>query len=269
MNPTRKLNRRSFLFTVAGGAITAGGALGIVSDEARALQVTDCDPSDPAGRGSGRTPRTGVTDSDSGGNADRGGCGRGTRPPTGSAQPGSTGITDSDPTDRAGYGRGSRGGGGTGVSDADTGANADRGGHGRGRTGVTDSDTGTGSDPIGRGRGTGGRSPNSGVDRSAHFGEEDLAGRWQLYTTGDLARPGPLRGMLNLYLQGRAAFFSESDAYRRQYPASWRLNDGGRVGIQLQHERGESFLDGRLSEDGRVMHVRDLSTTYEYYLYRR
>lgn len=63
-----------------------------------------------------------------------------------------TGITDRDPGDRVGNGRG----GGTGITDRDTGPGADPAGRGRGLTppasqGVTDSDP---TDPIGRGRGT-------------------------------------------------------------------------------------------------------------------
>ena len=53
----------------------------------------------------------------------------------GSGDPGRTGITDRDPSDPVGRGRG--GGGGYGS-----------------RTGITDSDSGPGADPVGRGRGT-------------------------------------------------------------------------------------------------------------------
>lgn len=70
-----------------------------------------------------------------------------------------TGITDRDPSDRVGYGRG----GGTGITDADSGPGADPAGRGRGAsgpprgvgeyTGVTDADTGAGADPPQRGRG--------------------------------------------------------------------------------------------------------------------
>jgi len=61
-------------------------------------------------------------------------------------------VTDRDPTDPVGRGRG----GGTGITDADSGVGADPAGRGRGggprpgSTGVTDSDPG---DPVGRGRG--------------------------------------------------------------------------------------------------------------------
>ena len=80
MTTLRKLNRRSFLARVAGGA--AAGSLMLVAGRAGA-QVTDCDRgtgADPAGRGTGRSTRTGVTDSDSGAAADPSGCGRGGRP---------------------------------------------------------------------------------------------------------------------------------------------------------------------------------------------
>ncbi len=97
--------------------------------------ITDRDPSDPSGRGRGTSghPQTGVTDSDP---TDPVGGGRGT---TGGHRPGYTGVTDSDGgagADRGGYGRGSQGGGQyTGVTDSDSGAGADRGGYGRGTGG--------------------------------------------------------------------------------------------------------------------------------------
>jgi len=70
-------------------------------------------------------------------------------------------ITDHDPTDPSGHGRG----GGTGITDADSGPGADPAGRGRGTspsqsrgvgpvTGVTDSDGGPTADPPQRGRGT-------------------------------------------------------------------------------------------------------------------
>ena len=97
MKPTRKISRRSFLTRVAGGAIAGGAALTILGESAEAGQVSDRDPSDPAGRG-----RTGITDNDSGNNADRAGHGRGGR---------RSGITDNDrgrSADPAGNGRGRR-----------------------------------------------------------------------------------------------------------------------------------------------------------------
>lgn len=73
-------------------------------------------------------------------------------------QAGAGQITDRDPSDPVGRGRG----GGSGITDRDAGPGADPAGRGRGATlpsdaGVTDSDTGAGADPIGRGRGGGGR----------------------------------------------------------------------------------------------------------------
>ena len=134
--PVRKLNRRSFLSRVAGGAVTAG-ALGLVGGYAARAQTG---------------PYTGVTDNDSGSYADSSGHGRG---PGGNAygQPQSnpqTGVTDRDPSDPVGHGRG----GSTGYSDSDSGPNADPSGRGtRGanaQTGYTDSDP---SDRSGQGRG--------------------------------------------------------------------------------------------------------------------
>ena len=60
MIPTRRLNRRSFLGRVAGGA--AAGAFGLVGGEARAGQTG---------------PYTGISDNDSGSYADNAGHGRG------------------------------------------------------------------------------------------------------------------------------------------------------------------------------------------------
>ena len=148
-------SRRSFLARVAGG-VAAGGALALVSGEARAFQVTDSDSGakgDPAGRGRGRT-----------------------------------GESDGDPTDPAGYGRprtgcsdGDSGTNGdpagrgrcrTGESDSDSGANADAAGHGRPRTGLSDGDSGAGADAAGRGRGCGrvqrpGSRPDAAIRRAA------------------------------------------------------------------------------------------------------
>jgi hypothetical protein len=72
-----------------------------------------------------------------------------------------TQVTDHDPTDPSGHGRG----GGTGVTDSDSGPGADPAARGRGtspgqsrgdglNTGVTDSDSGPNADPPQRGRGT-------------------------------------------------------------------------------------------------------------------
>ena len=189
MKPSRKLNRRSFLAQVAGGAVGAG-ALGLIHGEAWAYQVytgvTDRDEGalrDGSGYGRGGTrPQsggqpeaggaplqqpTGITDSDTGSNSDNAGYGRGGQQaisdndptdPAGQgrnvrnrAQPPQTGVTDGDPTDPVGAGRG----GSTGYSDSDSGANADPSGRGqRGRptqTGITDRDP---TDSYGQGQGT-------------------------------------------------------------------------------------------------------------------
>lgn len=120
MKVTRKLNRRSFLGRVVGGAVAGGGALVLLNGKAEA-QITDSDRgpnADAVGRGRG----TGLTDSDSGPNADTAGNGRGST----SRRP----CTDNDQgpnSDRAGDGRGN------GVTDSDRGSNSDRAGCGRGR----------------------------------------------------------------------------------------------------------------------------------------
>lgn len=109
MKPTRKVSRRSFMRTVAGGA--AGGALLVVSARANA-QTSDADSGpnkDPSGRG-----ETGLTDGDSGSNADRANHGRRPRACTdtdsgpnadSSANGRGNRRTDNDPTDRGGCGR--------------------------------------------------------------------------------------------------------------------------------------------------------------------
>lgn len=161
MKPTRRLTRRSFLGTVAGGA-AAAGALGVIGGTARAaLQtgpytgISDNDSgshADNAGHGRGpggnasgqpaqpQPGQTGYSDSDSGANADPSGGGRrGQRP--------QTGITDGDPTDPYGQGHGTSGG---------TSHNSVRR-RGDGSiahyTGITDSDSGTARDPSNYGRG--------------------------------------------------------------------------------------------------------------------
>ncbi len=101
MRRVRKVSRRSFLGSVAGGA--AAGSLLLVSDEAAALQsgCTDADPlsrgGDPGGQGrhcQGR-PRTGCSDGDP---SDPGGAGR-------NCTPGAQGCSDSDPSDPSGRGQ--------------------------------------------------------------------------------------------------------------------------------------------------------------------
>jgi len=168
MKSLRRLNRRSFLRQVAGGA-TALGALGVIGGEARALQtgphtgVTDTDSGSHAdnadhGRGPGGTSsgqpaqpqqgQTGYSDSDSGPNADPSGAGRrGQRP--------QTGITDQDSTDSYGQGRGTSGARThnsiqrrpdgsfahyTGITDTDSGATRDPSNYGRGSRDCRDSD---------------------------------------------------------------------------------------------------------------------------------
>jgi hypothetical protein len=108
LKPTRGLNRRSFLGRVTGG-VAAAGAFAIIGDGARAWQPL---------------PYTGVTDSDQGREADANGHGR---HPCGTASAPLRSITDGDPTDRAGHGRG----GYTGLTDGDVGRNADTDGRGR------------------------------------------------------------------------------------------------------------------------------------------
>jgi hypothetical protein len=95
MRRTHRLNRRSFLARVAGGAVA--GAFATASGTPAFAQITDRDPTDPAGRGRG----------------------------------GGSGITDRDPTDPAGRGRG----GGSGITDSDTGQGSDPAGRGRGAAG--------------------------------------------------------------------------------------------------------------------------------------
>src|SRR5690606_3901680 len=131
MSEKKKLNRRSFMSRIAGGALIAGGATVMISGKAAPQNYT------------------GRTDNDSGSYAERAGYGR-------------TGLTDSDTgggSDRAGYGRGGGGGGGrTGWTDTDSGGNADNAGNGRGATrnsptGLTDGDGGSAADRASYGRG--------------------------------------------------------------------------------------------------------------------
>ena len=89
MKPRHGIGRRSFLAQVTGGAVIGGGALALAGSAQAGGQVTDCDPTDPGGRGTGRRPRTGLTDRDGGASADPPGCGRSgaARPPTDTARP--------------------------------------------------------------------------------------------------------------------------------------------------------------------------------------
>lgn len=119
------VSRRSFVALVTGAA-----AASIVSAPALA-QRTDSDPTDPAG--AGRT--TGITDNDP---TDEAGNGRG-----------NSGLTDSDSganADCANRGRGNA----TGETDSDSGNGADQAGNGR--SGLSDSDV---NDAAGYGRGRG------------------------------------------------------------------------------------------------------------------
>ncbi len=127
MKTTRKLNRRSFFFTVA-GTVAAASTVGLIAPtEAEALQCTDSDTgsySDPAGGGRrcGRR-RTGCTDRDSGRYADPAGNGR------------------------------CRARRRSGCTDSDRGRYADPAGNGRcRRRSCTDADTGRYADGVGRGR---------------------------------------------------------------------------------------------------------------------
>ena len=123
----RRVSRRSFLGKVLGGA--AIGAVAIVggATEAEAQRCTDSDGgryADRAGYGRRcRRRRTGITDRDP---YDPVGGGRG----RGRRRRYRSGITDRDPGDPVGNGRGGR----------------------RGRTGCTDSDGGSYADPAGNGR---------------------------------------------------------------------------------------------------------------------
>jgi len=134
MKPTRKLSRRSFFATVAGGIATAGIIATVGATEAEA--------------------QSGCSDSDSGSYGDPGGNGRRCRGNYGRRR---TGCTDRDVgrgADGVGYGRrcGYRP---AGCSDSDSGRYGDPSGRGRrcgGRRHCSDSDTGRYADPIGRGR---------------------------------------------------------------------------------------------------------------------
>jgi len=188
MKPTRKLSRRSFLRQVGGTAFVGGAGIGLFgASGAHAHQtgpytgVTDTDSgsyADNAGHGRGpggnrsgqpaqpQPGQTGYSDSDSGANADPSGAGR--RGPQ-------SGVTDSDPTDASGAGRGTgrrpdRSGRYTGITDSDNGATRDRGGYGIGdvhrdadhqdqgviitrpRSVCTDADGAPNRDPVGQGR---------------------------------------------------------------------------------------------------------------------
>jgi hypothetical protein len=129
MDIRRKLNRRSFLSRVAGGAIVGGGAIAFVAGSAAAHPTSDNDPTDPGGA----SPRQGTwphSDTDEGATADPvGRAGRLGHYSDTDSGPGSDPvnhgrrITDSDPRDPPNY-----------------------------RPQITDSDGGSYGDPAGRGR---------------------------------------------------------------------------------------------------------------------
>ena len=151
MRTSRRVTRRSFLSSVTAG-ITAGGAMAFMAGSARAQ---------------GRT-YTGVTDADTGANADSPGYGRGTHNvytdqdtgPNADAQFHGRGPAGRD--GRGTSGQGEYGGPGTYCTDNDRGSNADpagRGtcGHPRDRTQVrnhicSDSDSGGNADASGYGQ---------------------------------------------------------------------------------------------------------------------
>ncbi len=168
MSRSTRLNRRSFVKQITGGAMIGGAASLFLSG--RAAAVTDQDPNDPVGSGSGNSP---PSDSD---RRDR--AGFPTHSPTGytgytdrdtadtayhGRQGGVTRITDQDPTDRPGNGYGPRDRvrqPPTGFSDYDP---VDSDGYSptpplgrQANPGVTDRDP---SDTAGHGRGTGGGGP--------------------------------------------------------------------------------------------------------------
>jgi hypothetical protein len=121
MKASRKLNRRSFVATVIGGAAAGGGATFLVADRSAAQTM----------------PYTGVTDSDTGAHADRPGYGVGVR----------NQYTDRDTGPNADpqfHGRGPNG--------RPPNSPSGQGSYGEPATGCSDSDSGPGSDPGGRGR---------------------------------------------------------------------------------------------------------------------
>jgi hypothetical protein len=157
MTPTRRLNRRSFVATVLGGAIVGGGATALVVGPAQAQNtrysgVTDSDTGEHADRpGYGVGTRNNYTDQDIGPNADAQFHGRG---PNGRAEGSTSG--------QGGYNEPQ-----SGCSDTDAGPGADPGGRGRRCNGgqawprsnvpthtrhCTDSDRGVGADPVQEGR---------------------------------------------------------------------------------------------------------------------
>ena len=157
MQASRRLNRRSFLTTVAGSGIAATGGIALVTGTGRAQNIR----------------YTGVTDSDTGEHADRPGYGVGVRNqytdrdtgPGADAQfhgRGPNGRREGAPSGQGSYGEPP-----SYCSDSDSGANADPGGRGRNCGGTqasprnyvpdhtrhcSDSDRGNNADPIQEGR---------------------------------------------------------------------------------------------------------------------
>ena len=151
MRASRKLNRRSFVASVVGGAVLGGGATALVTGEARAQSysgVTDCDSGNNHDRpGFGTGVRNQYTDSDTGPNADPRCHGRGSN----------TGSDSGTSYNQAEHPN-------TGCSDRDYGQYGDPGGHGRScrgmqpnqyaprTSGCTDNDPASSGDSAGNGR---------------------------------------------------------------------------------------------------------------------
>ena len=154
------------------------GAIGIVAGKAGAFQVNDSDRviNDPPNRGRGQTSQITDTDpSDAVGNGSGSTMRQrtGTPPERAPAQPytdpnvraAPTGVTDSDPTDPSNYGRGTAPRGaprspyaepidrsaGSGITDSDP-TDPVGMGTGRNRQSCTDSDSGASADPARQGR---------------------------------------------------------------------------------------------------------------------
>ena len=152
MRASRRLNRRSFVATVVGGALLGGGATALVTGPARAQMpysgVTDCDTGSGSDRpGYGRGVRNQYTDSDTGPNSDPRCHGRG-------SNTGANTGTQYNPREHPN----------TGCSDRDYGQDGDPGGHGRScrglqpneyaprTSGCTDNDPASSGDSAGNGR---------------------------------------------------------------------------------------------------------------------
>jgi hypothetical protein len=128
MKASRKLNRRSFVASVAGGALIGGGATNFALGRAEAQN----------------TRYSGVTDSDTGQHADRPGYGVGVR----------NQYTDQDRgpnADAQFHGRGPNG--------RQEGSTSGTGQYGEYQRACSDNDVGTGSDPAGRGVRCNGQTP--------------------------------------------------------------------------------------------------------------